>query len=118
MKIDASKQGFIAKHKDKKFKTNRGFINWLNRLAKYRIIFIDKGQDCMEWAIDEHGEVLHSYMQSSVWNGMMVDLEWLKIGKNIGVMNVEKQCTQFYNFIIKKIELIKNKPYVTVVKRH
>lgn len=103
MKIDISKQGFKSLYKNKTFKTMDGFEKWLNRKGKYIISFVDKGQDCLEWVIDERGEVLHSNIQAGVWNGKIVDLRSLKKRKNIGVFNFPRQCTQFYDFIVRSI---------------
>jgi len=103
MKIDTSKQGYEPIWKDKVFKTESGFKRWINKKGKYIISFKDNGQDCLEWVIDERGEVIHANLQAGVWNGLMVDLEKLKIGKKIGVMVPKKMATRFYDFIVKSI---------------
>lgn len=103
MKIDLSKQKYRSQYKDKKFKTERGFLKWLNGLSAAIIEFKQNGQDCTMWQIDEGGEVLHSDMQGSVWIGMIVDLSHLKVGKEIGVMDVPNQQTKFYDFVVTRI---------------
>ena len=73
-----------AKYKNTKFKTKKEFKNWLKKLTKYHICFEDKGQDFLEWWLDERGEILHCEpFQASVWNGKMVDIGSLKIGKTL-----------------------------------
>ena len=101
--IDTSKQGFAVKYKNKKFKTQSGFKRWLNKNGKYIISFVDKGQDCLEWVIDEQGEVLHANIQSGVWNGHIVNLKTIKVGKEIGVFDTPNERTKFYDFVIRSI---------------
>ena len=72
-----------AKYKNLKFKSTKEFEEWLEKTTKYKVNFEDKGQDFLHWWIDERGEVLHSSMQSSVWNGFIVDLPLLIMGKVI-----------------------------------
>ncbi len=103
MTIDISKQGYTVENKNKKFKTKSGFERWLDKNGKYIIEFVDKGQDCLEWVIDERGEVLHANLQSGIWNGRIVDLETLKVNKKIGVFDVANECTKFYGFVIRNI---------------
>jgi len=102
--IDIKKQKYSPEYKDKKFKSKLAFEKWLKKLTTYKISFIDEGQGCLEWFIDKGGEVLHSDLQSSIWNGMIVDLYNLKVGKEIGVIDVENQQTKFYDFKVKQIE--------------
>lgn len=106
MKIDVSKQKYFPEFKRTRFKNATEFHRWLSMKAKYKIHFGDKSQDCTEWIIDAGGEVLHADLQSTVWNGMCVDLGALKVGKEIGVVMPEKQATQFYEFIVAKIEKV------------
>lgn len=101
--IDESKQKYFSKFKTKKFKNQKEFTKWLKETAKYKIKFKDNGQDCLEWWIDEGGEVLHANLQSRVWNGMIVSFFDLIIGEQIGVMDTANEQTKIYNFIVKKI---------------
>ena len=87
-----------SQYKDTKFKTEDEFLKFLHRKTEIRITFEDNGQDCLEWFIDTRGEVLHSDMQSAVWNGKMVDLTKLKIGKEIPL-----QDGSFITFVVKNI---------------
>lgn len=103
MKIDNTKQGYKILYKNKKFKTEKGFENWLNKVGKYIISFVDKGQDCLEWVIDERGEVIDANLQAGVWNGHIVDLSRLKVGKEIGVFDFARQSTKFYDFVVRSI---------------
>lgn len=103
MKIDTSKQGYKVLYKNKKFKTNKGLEQWLNKIGKYIISFVDKGQDCLEWVIDVRGEVIHANLQAGVWNGRIVDLARLKVGKEVGVFDFARQSTKFYTFKVRSI---------------
>lgn len=108
MKIATNKQKINAEHRDRKFKNKTEFGRWLSATAVYRIEFKDKTQDCTEWFIDEGGEVLHADMQSGIWNGKIVDLSYLKVGKEIGVVFPSlPPKTKFYDFVVAKIEKIK-----------
>lgn len=69
------------KYKNKGFKNQEEFDNWLKLKTEIKIVFEDDGQDFLEWFIDTNGEVLHSDLQSVVWNGKMVDLTKIKIGE-------------------------------------
>lgn len=78
-------------YKDKKFKSKEAFEKWLKETAKYKITFEDDGQDFLVWFIDERGEVIHcTPFQASVWNGMMVCVDRIKIGQFLPLM--EKDC--------------------------
>ncbi len=70
-----------AKYKNKKFSSKKVFEQWLEKLTKYILHFEDKGQDFLTWYVDERGEVLHSDLQSVVWNGKMLDIESLRKNK-------------------------------------
>ena len=105
--INDLKQGYEPAYKSKKFKTEKDFDVWLKKIARYKIVFKDVGQDCLEWFIDKRGEVIHSKFQASVWNGGMVDLFNLEIGKEIGVMEPFKMRTRFYDFIVEEIIKLK-----------
>jgi len=95
MSIDSTKQGYIAKHKGKKFKTESAFLSWLNKTASYKISFKDKRQDCLQWIIDEQGEILHSNLQGWIWNGNIVDLDTAKVGKHIGIFGDKNEVCGF-----------------------
>lgn len=96
-------QKYEPEYKDKKFNSEKAFDRWLKAKAVKKICFQDTGQDCLEWWIDKGGEVIHSYLQPSVWNGMVVDKHNLEIGKQIGVMDIDNMRTVFYDFIVEKI---------------
>ena len=101
--INEKNQKYKAEFKDLKFKNEVKFKEWLGKTATHKIEFEDNGQDCLEWWIDNGGEVLHSRMQPNIWNGMIVDLFELLIGEEIGVIDVENQGTKFYDFKVKNI---------------
>ena len=63
-----------------KFKSEKEFNGWLQKTAKYKIEFEDNGQDFLTWWVGDAGEVLHSDMQSRVWNGKSVWVGTLKEG--------------------------------------
>lgn len=104
-KIDEKKQKYKSAYRDLKFKSKKHFQVWLNKIMKYEISFVDKGQDCLKWFLDEGGEVLNSNLQSSVWNGELVDLFSLKVGKGIEIMDVENQRNEVLDFIVEKIKI-------------
>lgn len=104
-KIDEKKQKYKSAYRDLKFKSKKHFQVWLNKITKYEISFVDKGQDCLKWFLDEGGEVLNSNLQSSVWNGELVDLFSLEAGKGIEIMDVENQRNEVLDFIVEKIKI-------------
>lgn len=87
-----------AKYKDVKFKSKIEFDKWLKKLTEYHIYFEDNGQDFLEWFVDKRGEVLHSDMQSFVWNGKMIDVNSIKIGKRLKFIDGSE-----LNYKIKKV---------------
>lgn len=97
------KQKYYPEFKNKTFKSKELFEKWLRKMTEYEIEFVDKGQDCLKWYIDKGGEVLHSRLQSFVWNGNIVDFNHLEVGKEIGVMGSGKIQTKFYDFVVEKI---------------
>lgn len=108
-KIDPSLQKYDPEYKDLKFTgedPEKEFELWLCDKARYIVEFEDHGQDCLKWYLDEGGEVLHSVLQSRVWNGKVVDLEMLRTGKNIGIMDPARLRTCFLDFIPKHISII------------
>lgn len=99
-------QKYYPEFRNKKFKSKTTFEKWLDKKGRYAIHFKDKGQDCMSWIIDSGGEVLHSELQSFVWNGMVVDLSKLKVGKKISVLDSDKNFGKgniVYDFVVKSI---------------
>ena len=97
--MNEENQKYKAEFKKLKFKSKKEF----EKTATYKIKFEDKGQDCLEWWIDDGGEVLHANLQTKIWNGMIVDLFELLIGEEIGVMDTENQQTKFYDFVVEEI---------------
>ncbi len=87
------------KYKDLKFKTKTEFETWLKKTTKYKVYFEDKGQDFLVWWIDKDGEVLHSDMQSWLWNGRMVEIKSLKVKGYLKFVNGDS-----IRYKIKKIE--------------
>ena len=101
-------QKFFSEYKDKKFKTEKDFKEWLRENTDMKICFKDNGQDCLFWYIDNGGEILHCEpFQSSIWIGRIVDLTTVKIGNQIGLINAEKMHTDLYDFIVEAIEISK-----------
>jgi len=98
-----SDQKYYPDYKEKKFASEEEFDKWLKENAVKKICFIADGQDCLFWWIDEGGEVLHSEMQASIWNGAIVNLSELQVDNQIGVMDSDNQQTTFYNFIVEDI---------------
>lgn len=59
-------------YRDIKFESNIQFQDWLYKTTATILRFEDCGQDFLTWHLADNGEVIHSDMQSSVWNGTMV----------------------------------------------
>jgi len=70
------------KYKNVTFKSEKDFEKWLKETTKYHIVFEDKGQDFLEWFVAENGEIIHSDLQSFFWNGKMLKISSIKVGKN------------------------------------
>ncbi len=87
------------KYKDLKFKSKNEFLFWLKQIAKYKITFEDDQQDFLEWHLDERGEVLNSDLQAFVWNGKMVDINTMGVGRFLPMQNGD-----FINHYVKSIE--------------
>jgi len=102
--VEERHQKYKADYTDTKFKVKGEFEDWLQKTTRYKIHFKDKGQDCLLWWVDKGGEVLHANLQSTVWNGKLVDLFNLVVGEGIGIMDVERRGTLFTDFIVEKIE--------------
>jgi hypothetical protein len=101
-------QKYFPEYKDKKFKSEQEFKDWLEKISITKICFKDNGQDCLYWYIDDGGEILHCEpFQSAIWNGRIVDLETVKIGDQIGLINAEKMHTDIYDFEIEAVEISK-----------
>jgi hypothetical protein len=75
------------KYKDLKFESKNEFLFWLKKTAKYKITFEDDQQDFLVWHLDERGEVLNSDLQSSVWNGGMVETGEMRVGRFLPMQN-------------------------------
>ena len=71
------------KYKNKKFKSDSDFQEWLAKTARWIIHFEDCGQDFLTWYLAESGEVLHSApFQAGVWNGCFVNVLKMDVGKH------------------------------------
>lgn len=79
---------------------------WVKELAVKKIYFKDNGQDLMACWIDKGGEILICEIPSQgfIWNGKIIDLGRLKVGENLGFLNIEKQCTDIMDFVVERIE--------------
>lgn len=60
------------KYKNVKFENITKFRNWLLSTTKHIVEFEDGGQDFCTWYIAGNNEVVHSDMQSSIWNGLFI----------------------------------------------
>jgi photosystem II stability/assembly factor-like uncharacterized protein len=94
------------KYKNKRFKGRDSFDKWLKRTTKYTLHFEDKGQDFLTWYVDERGEVLHSDLQTLVWNGKMLDLESLKKNTKPIFLNNEGFAEGELKYKIVKLEVV------------
>jgi len=115
MKIDTSLQKITPEYREVKFKDEQSFKDWLKRKAKYVVKFVDNGQDCLEWVLDECGEVLNANLQAFVWNGKIVDLGRLKIGSGVVCIDIEKYSGLLkhkrteYDFVVSAIIKLKKR---------
>lgn len=75
-----------SQYKDLKFSSESEFKKWLKEKTKYIVHFDSNDFDPTEWHLDERGEVLHSNLQASLWNGRMVDLTALLLLPNCSVI--------------------------------
>ena len=100
-------QKFFPEHKDKRFKNEEEFKKWLKENTAMKICFKDNGQDLLSIQIDKGGEILNCEIASQgfIWNGEIVDLTTVKVGKNIGLINAEKMHTDLMDFEIEAIEI-------------
>jgi hypothetical protein len=96
------KQKLKHEYRDLKFKSDNEFKEWLLSKTKKIIEFVDEGQDCLRWYIDEGGEVLHSLYQAWCWNGGIVKLNSLRRNKEIRMINEDGE-TFSYDFIVENI---------------
>lgn len=83
MKKELQQKAPVAQYRELKFKNDDAFNAWLNTKAKQLIWLVDTGQDLTCMWIDEHGEVLHSNLQTAIWCGMFVNLYSLIPGENL-----------------------------------
>jgi len=102
--MKSNNQKLKPEYRDLTFKSEQEFKDWLKEKTEMIIHFKDNGQDCLMWYIDKGGEVLHSELQSFVWNGGIVDLNTVKVGKQIGLINTEKMQTDIYDFVIEELK--------------
>lgn len=84
-----------SKYRNLKFETDKAFKNWLDETATDKIELIDKGQDLTTIWIDQHGEILHCNLQTSVWCGKFVCLSELREGDNIFISGIGKDKISF-----------------------
>ena len=67
-----------SKYRDLKFKSEEDLGKWLSEKTKVIVYFSDNDFDPTRWWIDRNGEILHSDLQASVWNGQFVDMKYLR----------------------------------------
>jgi hypothetical protein len=103
MKIDEKLQKYYPS-----FIIERQFKKWLTENTKYTLNFTDNGQDCLTWHLCEGGEILHAEpLKSTVWNGKIVALRMLEVGKNAVLMETELKKYRVTDFIVKSIKIAK-----------
>lgn len=98
-------KSLTSKYKDVKFKTESDFQQWLKEKAKFKIEFRDYGQDMTEMWIDEHGEILYTDMQSTIWCSKFVDVEKITVGSGIR-MNIKGKFKEM-DFVVKSCKELK-----------
>lgn len=82
-------------YKNLTFPDGDAFEKWLQEKAAWRITFEDKGQDFLNWWIDERGEVLHSDLQSKIWNGCIVNVYNMRVGRELDFLLPEGQILKY-----------------------
>lgn len=110
--IDSTQQKYYAEHRDKRFPFSgrTGFMCWLHDTAEYVLEFEDNQQDCLTWYVDAGGEILHADMQSTIWNGRIVDLDTIEEGKRPQLLDVENQRNIIYSHAVEAITPIEEFP--------
>lgn len=71
------------KYRELKFASDREFNAWLKTVADRSIYFQDFQQDLQKIIVDKEGEILHANLQTDIWCGKFVNLEYLVIGKPV-----------------------------------
>lgn len=96
-----------SKYKNLRFDNKEEFDKWLEEKTKYILHFEDQGQDFLTWWVDERGEVLHSDMQSFIWNGTMIKLDTIKEKMRPELFNLEENAIEnsILNYRINKLEI-------------
>jgi len=83
----------------------------IKRATKYKITFVDEGQDFLEWYLDEEGYVLDSKpFQRNIWAGKSTIPDFSKKGDLLPIFMEElkgKDCFSHVIHPIKKIEVVK-----------
>lgn len=85
------------------FANEEAFNQWLDKTAATKIEFEDRQQDLLIAWIDEHGEVLHTNAQQSVWNGQFINLETLAAGAPIDMQDDDGLWVIMFKLIPEKI---------------
>lgn len=85
------------------FATEEAFNKWLEKTASAKIEFTDYGQDLLVAYIDEHGEILHTNMQQSVWCGQFINLETLAVGAPIDMQDDDGLWMIMFKLVPEKV---------------
>lgn len=94
--------------KDVKFNNKKEFEEWLKEKTYAIINLIDAGQDIMTIHIDNGGEVLHTNLQSKIWNGKIVAIARLSPGKLLWWSDSAKMQDIRTKLVVDTIEMMEN----------
>lgn len=91
------------KHKNKKFRSEKEFIDWLNSTAHKKITFEDRQQDLSTMWVDERGEILNCDFNNDIYLGKFVDVK--NLWENMPIKITFEEGWRFMKgLIIEKIE--------------
>lgn len=89
-----------AKFKDLRFNSEAEFNEWLKEVTHTIIDLEDNGQDMQRIWLHESGEILNCDFHQSFYIGKFVDMQALKIGNPLKVLNKETSQYEVYRRLI------------------
>lgn len=91
-------------YQDIKFETEVEFDRWLKETTAYVVDFLDKGQDLLRIWVAKNNEIINCNLQSSIWNGFVIDKAKLQLGELIHLNNPNLERSEPYDFKVCNIE--------------
>lgn len=89
-----------TRYKDKKFNNKAEFESWLKENTHVTVQLKDIGQDLLTLHACPEGEVLHTNIQSTIYNGRIIDLSHAEPDKNLRVWDEDVKAFVIYPFVI------------------